>query len=60
MKCIGGVMVSAIDLGFETDGVKPMIIKLEITASPPRLISWQQVNFQWNDNEVRIVLDQHA
>jgi hypothetical protein len=30
-------MVSAIDLGFETDGVKPMIIKLEIAAFPPRL-----------------------
>jgi hypothetical protein len=28
-------MVSPIDLGFETDGVKPMIIKLEIAASPP-------------------------
>ena len=37
MNRISGVMVSAIDLGFETDGVKPMIIKLEIAASPPRM-----------------------
>ena len=42
MNRIGGVMVSVlafsvIDLGFETDGVKPMIIKLEIAAFPPRL-----------------------
>jgi hypothetical protein len=21
---------------------------------------WEQVNFQWNDDEVRFVLDQHA
>ena len=35
MNRISGVMVSAIDLGFETDGVKPMIIKLEFAASPP-------------------------
>ena len=38
MNRIGGVMVSmlacsVIDLGFETDGVKPMIIKLEFVAS---------------------------
>ena len=39
MNRIGGVMVSvlafsAIDLGFETDGVNPMIIKLVFVASP--------------------------
>ena len=28
--------LSVIDLGFETDGVKPMIIKLECVASPLR------------------------
>jgi hypothetical protein len=38
MNRIGGVMVSvlvfsAIYLGFETDGVKPMMIKLEFVAS---------------------------
>ena len=35
MNRIGGVMVSsAIDLGFETDRVKPMIINLVFVASP--------------------------
>ena len=24
------------------------------------LSSWEQVNFQWDDNDVKFVLDQHA
>jgi hypothetical protein len=28
--------------------------------SNPVISWWEQVNFQWNDNEVIFVLDQHA
>jgi hypothetical protein len=44
MNCIGGVMVSVL-----------------VSSAVDRGLSWQeQVNFQWEDDEVRFVLDQHA
>jgi hypothetical protein len=53
--CIGGVMVSvlassAVDRGFEPWSGQPKTIKLV----------FEYVNFQWDDDEVRFDLDQHA
>jgi hypothetical protein len=56
---ICGVMVSVLASG--AMGVSEWVIVVERQSSNISAISWrEQVNFQWDDDEVRFVLDQHA
>ena len=42
-------------------GVSEWVIVVERQFSNISAISWrEQVNFQWDDDEIRFVLDQHA
>jgi hypothetical protein len=72
-NCIGGVMVSvfasvAVDRGFVASpkvncfletitGVREWFL---FYANFSTISWWKQVNFQWDDDEARLVLDQHA
>jgi hypothetical protein len=62
-NCIGGVMVnvlasSVVDRGFEPQSDQTKDYKIFSNFSA---ISWREhVNFQWDDDEVRFVLDTHA